>query len=263
MDVDEFFQHIGDLGLIQKKIFFLIGLPHVWGAFHVLALTYIGTDPGWKCTAPKTRNSGHIGVAVESLSDPDAKCAYYEQGECLPEFSKEFTSIVTEVGKENGILLLCGCALLMIVPSPLQWDLICSRSYYPNLSQSVYFIGMLIGAWVFGNLSDTYGRKKIYFVSMTGTFFCSFGCSVAPGFYMFSLLRLLLGVFIAGFIVAGYTLLLEVTSTSKRSIVGLAVHFFHPIGYAVLPLLAYCIREWRTLAMVSALFGVVFLSTWR
>ena len=151
----------------------------------------------------------------------------------------------------------------MIVPSPSQWDLICSRSYYPNLSQSGYFIGLLIGSWVFGNLSDTYGRKKIYFISMAGTFFCSFSCSIAPGFYIFSFLRLLLGIFCNGFIVAGYTLLLEVTSTSKRSIVGLAVHFFNPIGYAVLPLLAYYIREWRALAMVSALFGVVFLSTWR
>ena len=151
----------------------------------------------------------------------------------------------------------------MIVPSPLQWDLICSRSYYPNLSQSAYFIGLLIGSWVFGNLSDTYGRKKIYFLSMTGTFFCSFGCSVAPGFYMFSLLRLLLGVFCNGFIVAGYTLMLEVISTSKRSIVGVAMHSLNPIGYAMMPLLAYYIREWRTLAMISALFGLVFFPTWR
>ena len=151
----------------------------------------------------------------------------------------------------------------MISPSPSQWDLICSRSYYPNLSQSGYFIGLLIGSWVFGNLSDTYGRKKIYFISMAGTFFCSFGCSIAPGFFMFSFLRLLLGAFIAGFIVAGYTLLLEVTSTPKRSIVGLAVHLFHPVGCGILPLLAYYIREWRALVMVSALFGVVCLSTWR
>ena len=151
----------------------------------------------------------------------------------------------------------------MISPSSSQWDLICSRSYYPNLSQSGYFIGLLIGAWVFGNLSDTYGRKKIYFISIAGTFFCSFGCSIAPGFFMFSFLRLLLGIFGDGFIVAGYTLLLEVTSTSKRSIVGVATHSFPPIGYGILPLLAYYIREWRTLVMTSALFGVVFFLTWR
>ena len=151
----------------------------------------------------------------------------------------------------------------MIVPPPSQWDLICSRSYYPNLSQSGYFIGLLIGSWLFGNLSDTYGRKKIYFISMIGTFFCSFGCSVAPGFFMFSFLRLLLGVFCNGFIVAGYALLLEVTSTSKRSIVGVAMHSFNPIGYGILPLLANYIREWRTLAMICALFGVIFFPTWR
>ena len=99
MDIDEVLRRIGDLGPTQKQIFLLISLPHLWGALLILTLPYIGTNPGWKCTAPKTRNSGHIGVAVESLSDPDAKCAYYEQGECLPEFSKEYTSIVTEVGE--------------------------------------------------------------------------------------------------------------------------------------------------------------------
>ena len=152
---------------------------------------------------------------------------------------------------------------LCTVLSPSQWNLICSKFYYPNLSQSAYFIGTLIGSWVFGNLSDTYGRKKIYFVTLAGGFFCSFGCSVAPGFYTFSFLRLLFGAFVAAFIVTGYTLLLEVTSTSKRSIVGVAVHYFSPVGYALLPLLAYYIREWRTLMMISALFGAVFLSSWR
>ena len=113
MDINEALQRIGDLGLVQKKILFLTGLPHIWGTFHVLALIYIGTDPGWKCTASiETRNSGH-NRAVESLSDPDVKCAYYEQGECSPEFSKEYTSIVTEVGKEHT--RVCHCAPLSTV----------------------------------------------------------------------------------------------------------------------------------------------------
>ena len=113
MDIDEVLQRIGGLGLVQKKIFFFVSAPHVWNAFHVLALAYIGTDPGWKCSAPKTQHSGHVGVAVESPSDPDAKCAYYEQGECSPEFSKEYTSIVTEVGKEHA--RVCHCAPLSTV----------------------------------------------------------------------------------------------------------------------------------------------------
>jgi len=34
------------------------------------------------------------------ITDPEAKCSLYEQGECVPEFSKDYTSIVTTVWSE-------------------------------------------------------------------------------------------------------------------------------------------------------------------
>ena len=156
--------------------------------------------------------------------------------------------------RRDGVELHC--------PLP-QFDLICSRSFYANLSQSGLFLGLLFGAWVFGNLSDTYGRKKIYFASLTGTILSGIGCSVSPDFYVFAVFRFLMGAFCSGFIVSGYALLLEVVTTSKRSIVGMALHLFYPVGYSVLALMAYYIREWRTLVLATVLFGVGFLATWR
>ena len=89
-------RRIGELGPIQLKLFVLIGLAHIWSGLCVLSLTYVGTDPGWECKAvadPVDR----VGAAVENLTDRIAKCTYYEQGECIPKYSKEYTSIVTEV----------------------------------------------------------------------------------------------------------------------------------------------------------------------
>jgi MFS family permease len=167
------------------------------------------------------------------------KCAYYEQGKCVPEYSKEFTSIVTE------------------------WNLICSRAYYSNLSQSGLFTGLLIGGFLFGTLSDTYGRKKTYFLSLLGATICHVFSGLTSTFSIYFLARILLGVFCSGFIIIGYTILLEVVSTSKRSEVGMAVHVFVPFGYVVVALTAYYIREWRTFTVLSGFLGGVFLSTWR
>ena len=89
-------QRIGELGPVQIKLFVFLGLPHIWGGLSLFTLTYVGTDPGWKCRAV-AGETGHVGVAVENLTDRVVKCAFYEQGECIPEYSKEYTSIVTEV----------------------------------------------------------------------------------------------------------------------------------------------------------------------
>ena len=77
MDVDNVLSHIGDFGPAQKKIYFLISLTHLYLGFHTLILSFIGTDPGWRCE----------GAAM--------KCS--ELGHCTPEYLTEYTSIVTEV----------------------------------------------------------------------------------------------------------------------------------------------------------------------
>lgn len=144
----------------------------------------------------------------------------------------------------------------------LQWELICSKASYPSFAQSAFFVGSLLGSWTFGTLSDTYGRKKIYFLSIAGATLCHFASSVVPLFSMFCLLRLLMGAFVSGLIISGYTLLLEVTDSTRRTFIGIAVHMFSPVGFLVLAASAYYIREWRALMMISSVVGIVFLATW-
>ena len=50
MDVDEVFEHIGELGRAQVNLLVLLSLPVTWMAFHVLAPNFIATDPGWDCS---------------------------------------------------------------------------------------------------------------------------------------------------------------------------------------------------------------------
>ena len=50
MDIDEVFQHIGELGHTQKKLFVMLSVPMMWTAFHVLVINFIGSDPGWSCS---------------------------------------------------------------------------------------------------------------------------------------------------------------------------------------------------------------------
>lgn len=90
MDVDDAIKAVGGFGRAQKKVFYLTGLYQVALACHMLILSFVGEDPGWSCQASAERGAAPVTEATE-------KCHRYESGNCSPEYSPEFTSIVTEV----------------------------------------------------------------------------------------------------------------------------------------------------------------------
>ena len=99
MDVDEVLEKIGDFGPSQRKIYYLVSLSNIWMAIFILSPSFIGLDPGWSCV-PMVDESIQPQVVADSksaLADSHSKCRYYEQGSCTPEYSTEFTSIVTQV----------------------------------------------------------------------------------------------------------------------------------------------------------------------
>ena len=108
-----------------------------------------------------------------------------------------------------------------------------------------------------------YGRKRVYFMSLIGICLSGIGCSLATGVYLFFFFRLLLGAFISGYSVVGYALLQEIVGPSKRTATGIGISIFFPVSYGLMAILAYYIRGWRTLIMVSSLSGVGLLATWR
>ena len=145
----------------------------------------------------------------------------------------------------------------------IQWELICNRSSYPNLSQSGYFLGLMIGAWVFGVLADMYGRKKIWFITTVGCILTGLGYGLSTGFFMFALFRFLFGVMTQAITVAGFALLLELVGASMRSFAATLTQAFFSVGLCFLVLLAYFIRSWRILCVVISLLGLGFLTLWK
>ena len=147
--------------------------------------------------------------------------------------------------------------------SPFQWDLICDKSSLPNLSQSGYFLGLLIGSWVFGTIIDMIGRKKVYFMTTLCVAVFSVLSGLAPGFYFFAFFRVAIGFFSAGFILSSYSICIEITGISQRTFVGMVIHAFFAVGCLVLAVMAYLIRDWRALSVIAGLAGFLFLLLWR
>ena len=121
----------------------------------------------------------------------------------------------------------------------------------------------MIGAWLFGTLADKYGRKKIIFLALLGCILTGVGSGVATSFLMFAVFRFLLGLMNQAMAVVGFALTLEVVGASKRSFVAVLGQAFFSLGLCLLVVLAYYIRDWRTLTLFNSLLGVGFLGLWK
>lgn len=131
------------------------------------------------------------------------------------------------------------------------------------MAQSAYFLGLTIGAWVFGSLADMYGRKKILFFNLLSCAILGLGYGLATGFLMFVVFRFLFGVMSQAIVVVGFSLLLEVVGAGKRSLVSILTQGFFSVGIGGLALLAYLFRNWRVLSVFISVIGLGFLALWR
>lgn len=48
----------------------------------------------------------------------------------------------------------------------MDWDLVCGDNFWRATAQSIFMVGVLIGSYVFGDLSDRLGRKPVFFASV-------------------------------------------------------------------------------------------------
>ena len=119
------------------------------------------------------------------------------------------------------------------------------------------------GSWLFGALGGMCGRKKVLFLSLLGSTLTGLGYSLAGGFLMFAFFRFIFGALNQAQAVVGYSLLLEMVGSSKRSFVAMLSTTAYPAGICLLALLAYLVRDWRTLCVFNSLVGFGLLLMWR
>lgn len=145
----------------------------------------------------------------------------------------------------------------------MQWNLICDQAYKVDLVQSVLMVGSLTGALIFGALADIYGRRKIWYITLSSLVVFGFASSFAPNYRIYLALRFLTGVFVGGEILSAFVLATELIGPSYRGFVGIMVQCFFTAGLLILPIMSYLIRDWRTLSVVLSLPGSVFVLFFR
>lgn len=91
---------------------------------------------------------------------------------------------------------------------------------------------------------------------------CGAVSAVADCLSLFALFRVGAGAAAAGCLLSRFVYCMELSVTSNRTAAGFVSNIFMTVGYAILSLLAYFIRDWRHLMLAVSVPGVLLLFFW-
>ncbi|XP_027170819.1 organic cation/carnitine transporter 4 [Coffea eugenioides] len=226
--IDDMLQkYCGEFGFWQLRHFILASLAWALEAFHTMVMIFADREPGWRC----------LDGAAGSGCYPEAKSVCELEPGSWEWIGGPGTSTVAEFG------------------------LVCGQKYKVGLVQALFFGGCMIGAGVFGHLSDSrLGRKGSLIVVciLNGIFGCL--TALSPGYRTYVLLRVLTGFSTGGAGLCSFVLSTEPIGPTKRGIAGMSTFYFFSGGIAVLSGIAYIFQSWRNLYIASSIPSVVFLA---
>ncbi|KAG5319800.1 ORCT protein, partial [Acromyrmex heyeri] len=145
-----------------------------------------------------------------------------------------------------------------------EWGLVCEKRYLSFLGPTVYYIGVLLGAWITGFLIDRIGRLPVQAICLYVQGTIAVALYIVQSYPAFLVLRSLQGVFVQGLQNSTYILSLELFPARSRTLVALIMQISWSMGLILLALLSYVIPDWRILQLaVSVPTAITVLYIWQ
>uniref|UniRef100_A0A8C8W819 Solute carrier family 22 member 9-like n=1 Tax=Peromyscus maniculatus bairdii TaxID=230844 RepID=A0A8C8W819_PERMB len=136
-----------------------------------------------------------------------------------------------------------------------EWDLVCGSQVLGSVAKFILMIGILVGGFLGGHLSDRFGRKLILTCALLPMAITGTCAALAPTFFIYCLLHFLKGVCVSLI----HMNLIEWTSPKFKALVTILMSCATSFGSIVMAGLAFAFRNWHHLQLVMSVPIFFFL----
>ncbi|CAJ0581950.1 unnamed protein product, partial [Mesorhabditis spiculigera] len=137
----------------------------------------------------------------------------------------------------------------------VEFNYLCQEEKLVKNSISVQMLGVLFGAVIFGQVSDSYGRKFTILISLFGIAVTSLMNAYVPSFFYFYWIRILVGFFTGGLSTSMGVYQVENIPMKHRMWISTVITWSP--NFIIFPIIAYYCHDWRTLLKANAICAIL------
>ncbi|KAL8570505.1 hypothetical protein ACOMHN_008862 [Nucella lapillus] len=264
MHLDDALKILGEFGWYQKTRLLLLCTFAIVSAWHALNMVFVGAEPRFECS------TSDVNATLYNLSQSDLRERLIPKGASCYRYAptpKLLMSSEDEVNVTGLDQEECPAGYVFSTDEyestiTSEFELVCKQRYLRGTSKSIFFAGRLVGAVVFGQLSDRFGRKPMFFVGVAVLLVAGGVAAAAPSMAVFLPLYFLQGAAHTGAFLISFTLSTELVGPRYRVIAGFVIQSFYSVGFMTLAGIAYFIRSWRYLEIAITAPALLFIAYW-
>ncbi|XP_062580309.1 solute carrier family 22 member 7-like [Saccostrea cucullata] len=266
MDFDDVLKKIGEFGPYQKRTLALLSVTWIiispimiYSVFGIATPDHRCGIPGYDNDTYNVQNSQHQELIQKYIPiGPDGfydKCHTFRFNQSTPFFFN-----VSRTLEECSSWVFDKSLFDETIATKM--NLVCKEKYKVSLSKTVFFGGVLIGSFLFGMLSDMFGRRFTLLIGLLIVFASIMAIAWADNFTTFVILYMCAGAGVVGIFMTSYVLGIEWVGPSKRMLAGCVVPITGPLGMLYLILISYLTRSWHWMAISCAILLGLYIILW-
>lgn len=257
-DADAISNFIGHRGRWQYIWTILLTFFQIPPTLHLFVYTFQTIAKDYWCARPDTAPDMDVSL-WRNLSQPAGACSILNLN----------YSLLTETADtaDTAQLIKCtnfefsredGSARSVIE----EFGLICGRAHMVSVVEMCFLAGAAVGSVSSGWISDRFGRKhtlmSFVLVQIVSGTLIAYSANLA----MFMTMRVFAGFASMTVTVVSFVLVVELVSGKWRTITGILNILPVPISYILMAVIAYFVRDWRTLQLAITLPWLCMLPIW-